>query len=138
MSKPQQAKGRGWRGPRVVLQKVSFYWALLVGLLSPAAQALEYYICFDRWNTEATITEYFLFFLAGTLGGVILIFFHEPPGVNEAALGGADHLPAGFLDCTDHDDRRWAARSDWRFALSPDSMGTLNMDRFLAGEVHCA
>ena len=75
MSRPQQAKGRGWRGPKVVLQKVSLYWALLVGLLSPAAQALEYYFRFDRWNTEATITEYFLFFLAGTLGGVILIFF---------------------------------------------------------------
>ena len=72
---PQQAKGRGWRGPRVVLQKVSFYWALLVGLLSPVAQSLEYYIRFDRWNTEATLTEYLLFFLAGTLGGVILIFF---------------------------------------------------------------
>ena len=75
MSRPQQAKGRGWRGPRVVLQKVSFYWALLVGLLSPVAQSLEYYIRFDRWNTEATLTEYLLFFLAGTLGGVILIFF---------------------------------------------------------------
>ena len=75
MSKPPQAKGRGWRGPKVVLQRVSFYWALLVGLLSPAAQALEYYFRFNRWNTEATTTEYFLFFLAGTLGGVILIFF---------------------------------------------------------------
>ena len=75
MSRSQQAKGRGWRGPKVVLQKVSLYWAFLVALLSPAAQALEYYFRFNRWNTEATITEYFLFFLAGSLGGVILIFF---------------------------------------------------------------
>ena len=75
MSRSQGAKGRGWRGPKVVLQKVSLYWALLVGLLSPVAQALEYYFRFDRWNTDATITEYLLFFLAGTLGGVILIFF---------------------------------------------------------------
>ena len=75
MSRSQQAKGRGWRGPKVVLQKVSLYWALLVGLLSPAAQALEYYFRFDRWNTDATTAEYFLFFLAGALGGVILIFF---------------------------------------------------------------
>ena len=75
MSRSQQAKGRGWRGPKVTLQKVSLYWALLVGLLSPVAQAFEYYFRFERWNTEATITEYVLFFLAGTLGGVILIFF---------------------------------------------------------------
>jgi hypothetical protein len=75
LSRSQQAKGRGWRGPKVILQKVSLYWALLVGLLSPAAQALEYYFRFDRWNIEATTTEYFLFFLAGTLGGVILIYF---------------------------------------------------------------
>ena len=75
MSRSQGAKGRGWRGPKVVLQKVSLYWALLVGLLSPVAQALEYYFRFDRWNTDATITEYLLFFLAGALGGVILIFF---------------------------------------------------------------
>ncbi|MDQ3003954.1 MAG: hypothetical protein M3R47_01010 [Chloroflexota bacterium] len=75
MSRPQQAKGRGWRGPRVVLQKVSLYWALLVGLLSAASQALTYYFRFGRWNTDATPTEYLLFFLAGTLGGVILILF---------------------------------------------------------------
>ena len=75
MSGSQRPKGRGWRGPKVILQKVPLYWALLVGLLSAAAQALTYYFRFDRWNTEATITEYFLFFLAGTLGGMILIFF---------------------------------------------------------------
>ena len=75
MSRSQRAKGRGWRGPKVTLKNVSLYWALLVGLLSAAAQVLEYYFRFSRWNTEATPTEYLLFFLAGTLGGVILIFF---------------------------------------------------------------
>ena len=59
----------------LILKKVSLYWVLLVGLLSVAAQACTYYLRFGRWNTDATTTEYILFFLAGALGGGVLIFF---------------------------------------------------------------
>lgn len=59
----------------MILKKVSLYWVLLVGLLSVAAQGFTYYLRFGHWNTDATSTEYLLFFLAGALGGVILIYF---------------------------------------------------------------
>ena len=75
MSRSKRPKVRGWHGPKVILKKLSLYWALLVGLLSAVAQAFTYYFRFGRWNTDATATEYLLFFLAGALGGVILIFF---------------------------------------------------------------
>src|SRR4026209_2016616 len=42
----------------------------------------------------------------------------QRPNFDDAALGGADRLPAGFPHCADHEDRRWVARSDWRVALS--------------------
>jgi hypothetical protein len=77
LSRSQRAKGKDGlgRSQKLTVQKVSLYWALVVGLLSVAAQALTYYFRFGRWNTDATLTEYLLFFLAGALGGVILIYF---------------------------------------------------------------
>ena len=57
------------------MKKVPLYWTLIVGLLSVAAQIVTFYVRFGRWNTDATLTEYLLFFLAGALGGWILIFF---------------------------------------------------------------
>lgn len=56
-------------------QSIPVYWALLVGLLTTVAQILTYYLRFERLNTQASLTEYLLLFLAGSLGGVILIFF---------------------------------------------------------------
>lgn len=77
MSRSQRARGKVGKGqePKLILKKISLYWVLLVGLLSVAAQGLTYYLRFDRWNTDATITEYFLFFLSGALGGAVLIYF---------------------------------------------------------------
>ena len=57
------------------MKTISAYWALLVGLLAVAAQVVTFYLRFGRWNTEATFVEYLFFFLAGALGGSILIFF---------------------------------------------------------------
>jgi hypothetical protein len=48
---------------------------LLVGSLSVAAQITRFYVRFGRLNTDATFTEYLLFFLSGALGGAILVFF---------------------------------------------------------------
>jgi hypothetical protein len=58
-----------------MLKKISTYWSALVGLLSVTAQVATYYARFKRWNTDATFTEYLLFFIAGTLGGLILVYF---------------------------------------------------------------
>lgn len=57
------------------MKKVSFYWALPMGLLTVAAQVLNFYVRFGRWNTDAFFLDYLLMFLAGALGGLILIFF---------------------------------------------------------------
>ncbi|HUE98952.1 MAG TPA: hypothetical protein VMN99_06835 [Anaerolineales bacterium] len=57
------------------MKSISAYWALLVGLLSVIAQVVTFYLRFGRWNAEATFVEYLFFFLAGALGGSILIFF---------------------------------------------------------------
>lgn len=57
------------------MKSISTYWALLAGLLSVAAQVVTYYLRFGSWNTQATLVEYLFFFLAGSLGGSILIFF---------------------------------------------------------------
>ena len=62
------------------MKKVSLYWALVVGLLVVAAQVITYYIRFGRWNANTFFLDYVLIFLAGTLGGLILIYFqnHQP------------------------------------------------------------
>ena len=57
------------------VNRIPFEWALLVGLLAVAAQAVTFYLRFDRWNTDAFIVDYLLIFLAGALGGLILIYF---------------------------------------------------------------
>ena len=57
------------------MRKVSPYLSPLVGLFTVAAQILFFYIRFGRMNTDATFVDYILFFIAGTLGGLILIYF---------------------------------------------------------------
>ncbi len=57
------------------MKKTSLYWAPLIGLLSVAAQIITFYVRFGRWNTDSTFVDYLLFFLAGVLGGWILIHF---------------------------------------------------------------
>jgi hypothetical protein len=57
------------------VKRIAFQWALLVGLLTVAAQVLTFYVRFGRWNTDAFIVDYLLIFLAGALGGFILVYF---------------------------------------------------------------
>ena len=57
------------------MKKISPYWALLMGLLTIVYQIVMFYLRFNRWNTDSSVVDYLLFFLAGTLGGLILIYF---------------------------------------------------------------
>ena len=77
MSRSQRARSRDRRSqePESILKKASLYWALLVGFLSVGGQGFMYYYRFGVLNPDATALEYLLFFLAGALGGLILIYF---------------------------------------------------------------
>lgn len=57
------------------MKKTRVFWALLVGLLSVVAQIAVFYVRFGKWNPYSTVLDYILFFVAGTLGGLILIYF---------------------------------------------------------------
>jgi hypothetical protein len=59
----------------ILMKKTQIYWALVVGLLSIVAQIATFYMRFGKWNVSSTMLDYVLFFLTGTLGGLILIFF---------------------------------------------------------------
>ena len=67
-----------------MLKKVSPYWSLLVGLLTIAGQVVTFYIRFGRWNTDAFILDYLLIFLAGAVGGWILIHFMNRQSSSDA------------------------------------------------------
>ncbi len=54
-------------------QTLSYWWAALIGLLFPIAQAAIYYFRFGQLNPYATVLDYLLFFLAGALGALVLI-----------------------------------------------------------------
>jgi len=45
----------------------------VIGLLFPILQAMVYYVRFGILNPYAPLIDYILFFLAGTLGGLVLI-----------------------------------------------------------------
>lgn len=45
-----------------------------MGLLAIAAQVITFYVRFGRWNMDATLGQYLAFFVAGALGGWILIY----------------------------------------------------------------
>ena len=66
------------------MKQVSLYRALVVGLLVVIAQVVTFYIRFGRWNTDAFILDYVLIFLAGTLGGLILIYFLNRQSTSDA------------------------------------------------------
>ena len=57
------------------MKSIPAYGALLVGLLSVLAQVITYTLRFERLNTESPFADYIFFFLSGTIGGFILIFF---------------------------------------------------------------
>ncbi|MBT3321486.1 MAG: hypothetical protein HN392_04290 [Anaerolineae bacterium] len=57
------------------MKKTQTYWALLVGFLSVVVQIAIFYLRFGKWNVSSSMLDYVLFFLAGILGGLILIYF---------------------------------------------------------------
>jgi hypothetical protein len=57
------------------MKSIPHYWAFSIGLLSLLAQVLTYFLRFGQLNTQASPAEYVLFFLSGSLGGVIFLFF---------------------------------------------------------------
>lgn len=57
------------------MKPIPAYWALLAGLLTIAAQVLIYYVRFGSLNTVSPFIDYLFIFLAGSLGGSILVFF---------------------------------------------------------------
>jgi hypothetical protein len=65
------------------MKTIPVYWALLVGVLSVIAQVSWYVLRFGRWNAESPFSDYVFFFLAGTLGGFILIFFLNRQGTRK-------------------------------------------------------
>lgn len=57
------------------MKKNHIFIALFVGLLSVAAQIAVFFVRFGKWNASSTVLDYILFFVSGSLGGVILIYF---------------------------------------------------------------
>lgn len=57
------------------MKRISMAWALLVGLVSVLWQVLTYLFRFGELNPHAPFMDYVFFFLSGTIGGLILIFF---------------------------------------------------------------
>ena len=57
------------------MRKVSPYLSLLAGALTLAAQILFFYVRFGHMNADAAFMDYVSFFIAGTLGGLVLIYF---------------------------------------------------------------
>lgn len=65
------------------MKRIPIYWALFIGLLVVAAQVVTFYVRFGRWNTDAFFVDYVLMFVAGALGGLILInFLNRQPSVD--------------------------------------------------------
>jgi hypothetical protein len=62
---------------RLIIKNVPFYWAFIIGLLVVVAQVVTFYVRFGRWNTDAFFVDYLLIFIAGALGGLILIYFQN-------------------------------------------------------------
>jgi hypothetical protein len=56
-------------------KKISYWWAVPIGLVFPALQALIYFLRFGGWNPYAGWLDYVLFFTAAALGGLVLIAF---------------------------------------------------------------
>lgn len=52
---------------------ISYWWAIAIGLIFAALQAVIYFLRFGGWNPYATWLDYALFFVAGALGGLVLV-----------------------------------------------------------------
>ncbi len=57
------------------MKKYQLFGVLFIGLLSVAAQIAVFFVRFGKWNTTSSVLDYILFFVAGTLGGLIFIYF---------------------------------------------------------------
>jgi hypothetical protein len=58
-----------------IMKTNQIFGALLVGFLSVVAQIVIFFVRFGKWNASSTVIDYILFFLAGSLGGLILNYF---------------------------------------------------------------
>jgi hypothetical protein len=56
------------------VKKNQILGALSVGLFSVVAQTAVFFVRFGKWNASSTVLDYLLFFAAGTVGGLILIY----------------------------------------------------------------
>lgn len=57
------------------MKPLSLLWALPVGLISVFWQVAAYYIRFGQFNPYSSFSDYIWFFISGSLGGLILVFF---------------------------------------------------------------
>lgn len=57
------------------MNKKTLYWALGVGVFAILWQVFTFYFRFGQFNPYASWLDYLLFFAAGVLGGLILVFF---------------------------------------------------------------
>jgi len=57
------------------MKKIPLYFSFLVGLLTIVYQVVAFNVRFGRLNTDSSIVDYILFFLAGSIGGWILVMF---------------------------------------------------------------
>lgn len=60
---------------KILMENNQIVGALIIGLLSVVSQIVGFYVRFGKWNASAAVLDYILFFVAGTLGGLILIYF---------------------------------------------------------------
>jgi hypothetical protein len=54
-------------------KNIPYGWAALIGLLMPVLQIIIFYFRFGKFNQDSSLFDYVMFFLAGALGGLILI-----------------------------------------------------------------
>lgn len=70
-------------------KKISFLWSLGIGLLFFVLSLVVFLFGFGNLNTETPVINYAVIFLAGTLIGVVLVYFlrrSEQPSVFKAVL----------------------------------------------------
>ncbi len=65
-------------------KKIPFWWAALIGLAFPILQALIFLIRFGGFGAVSSVLDYVMFFAAGALGGLTLIFFLRRGKTNTA------------------------------------------------------
>jgi hypothetical protein len=54
-------------------KKMSYWWAVLIGLVFPILQVVIYFLRFGEMNPYAVIVDHLWFFLSGAVGALLLI-----------------------------------------------------------------